>query len=528
MINSFKLLIQRYMKIERTKNATRNIAYGVALKTYQILIPFLMRTAMIYFMGVQYLGLNSLFTSVLQVLNLAELGVGSAMVYSMYKPITEDDSDTICALLHLYRAYYNLIGLVIAVVGILATPFIPRLISGEVPNGINIYVLYLLNLAATVLSYWLFAYKNSLLQAHQRTDVTSKVTIFTSTIQYGLQLLVLCFFHNYYLYVIVALATQAITNIATAVVASRLYPRYKASGKLDTAVVKGINQRIRDLFTSKIGGVIVNSADTLVISAFLGLTVLAVYQNYYFILTAVTGLVEISFNACTAGIGNSLIVETKEKNYGDLKKFTFLIAWVSGFCACCFLNLYQPFMEIWVGKDLMLEFAAVICFCVYFFVYELNRLLNTYKDSGGIWHEDRFRPLVTAIANMGMNLMMVRVWGIYGVLLSTVLSMLFVGMPWILYNLFTTLFNKKLFSDYLKKLFFYTVTSVLACVASGVICNFVNLGLWTTLTIRLIICCIVPNIIFLAMYHGLPEFKQSIVLVDKMTKGKLKLEKRFT
>ena len=149
------------MKIERTKNATRKIIFGVILKAYQIIVPFLMRTAMIYLRGVQYLGLNSLFTSILQVLNLAELGVGSAMIYSMYKPIAEDDNTTICALMKLYRTYYRVIGLVIAVIGCILTPFIPKLISGDIPQGLNIYILYLLNLGATVLSYWLYAYKNT-------------------------------------------------------------------------------------------------------------------------------------------------------------------------------------------------------------------------------------------------------------------------------------------------------------------------------------------------------------------------------
>ena len=179
-------------KLERTKNATRNIIFGVILKVYQIIVPFLMRTAMIYLMGVQYLGLNSLFTSILQVLNLAELGVGSAMIYSMYKPIAEDDNATICALMKLYKTYYRIIGLIIAVIGCALTPFIPKLISGDVPDNLNVYLLYLLNLGATVLSYWLYAYKNSILQAHQRVDIVSKVTLVTSTIQYSLQLLVLC------------------------------------------------------------------------------------------------------------------------------------------------------------------------------------------------------------------------------------------------------------------------------------------------------------------------------------------------
>lgn len=514
-------------KIERTKNASRNIVFGVLLKIYQILVPFVMRTAIIYFMGVQYLGLSSLFTSVLQVLNLAELGVGSAMVYSMYKPITENDTSTICALMKLYKIYYRMIGLIIAGIGMILTPFIPKMINGAIPDDINLYVLYLLNLSATVLSYWLFAYKNSILQAHQRVDVVSKVTLVTSTIQYGLQFLVLLILRNYYIYVIVALLTQILTNIATAYVANRLYPNYAAKGNLSKEEVKAINHRIRDLFTSKIGAIIVNSADTIVISAFLGLTVLAVYQNYYFILTSVIGFVTIIFSACTAGIGNSIIVETQEKNFNDLQKLTFLIAWIAGFCSCCFLNLYQPFMKIWVGEDLMMEYSAVVCLVVYYFIYEINQLLNMYKDAGGIWHQDRFRPLVTALANLGMNLIMVQFWGIYGVLLSTVISMLLVGMPWLFHNLFTTLFEKKYLKGYLVKIVLYTVVSLIVCVISVAICNCINIGKWPTLLIRMIICCILPNILFLIIYRKLPEFKGSMVLVDSMTRGKLHLCKMF-
>lgn len=515
------------MKIERTKNAIRNIVFGVLLKTYQIAIPFLMRTAMIYFMGVEYLGLSSLFTSILQVLNLAELGVGSAMVYSMYKPIAEDDSKTICALMKLYRTYYRMIGGVIALIGMALTPFIPNLIKSDLPPGLNIYVLYLLNLFATVLSYWLFAYKNCLFQAHQRVDMTSKIILATNTFQYIVQLAVILFIKDYYLYVLAALFTQVLTNVTTAVAVTKAYPNYRPTGQLDKKLVKRINQRIRDLFTSKLGTVIINSADTVVISAFLGLTVLAIYQNYYFILTSIIGFVTIIFQACTAGIGNSVIVETNEKNLNDLKKFTFLIAWIAGFCTCCFLCLYQSFMQVWVGEKLMLSFTAVICFCIYYFVYEINQLLNTYKDAAGIWHEDRFRPLVTALSNLGMNLIMVQFWGIYGVLLSTVLSTVFVGMPWLLHNLFTVLFDKKQLSGYLKKLFIYAAVVVFSCFVCYFVCQLITFGEWVTFIVRAAICCIVPNIIYYVAYRKTVEFKQCLQLIDKITKERFQLEERL-
>lgn len=495
--------------------------FGIILKVYQILVPFLMRTAMIYFMGVQYLGLNSLFTSILQVLNLAELGVGSAMVYSMYKPIVEDDYTAICALMKLYRTYYRVIGAIIAIIGVLITPFVPKLISGEVPEGINIYVLYLLNLGATVLSYWLFAYKNAILQAHQRTDVVSKVMLVTNTIQYGLQIFVLWALHNYYYYVVVMLAIQALTNIITAICADRLYPNFKPKGQLLKEEVRQINCRIRDLFTAKLGAVIVNSADTIVISAFLGLTILAVYQNYYFILTAIIGFVTVIFSSVTAGIGNSLVVETKEKNFNDLKKFTFIICWIAGVCSCCFLNLYQPFMEMWVGKDLTLDFSVVVCLVVYYYVYEINQLLNTYKDAGGIWHEDRFRPLVTAIANLGMNVIMIQYIGIYGIILSTVLSMVFVGMPWLFHNLFTTLFPHEFLFLYLKEIFCYISISAIVAYISMFICNYINFSSWLTLILRGVICIIVPNLCFIIVYKNKKEFKETLFLANKMTYGKL-------
>lgn len=510
------------MKVERTKNAIRNIRYGIVLKIYQMLLPFLMRTVMIHQMGVQYLGLNSLFTSVLQVLNLAELGVGSAMVYSMYRPLATDDDATICALMKLYRTYYRIIGLVIAVIGNLLTPFIPRLISGTTPEGVNIYILYLLNLGATVLSYWLFAYKNSILQASQRVDVVNKVLLITNTLQFALQLMVLVLFKNYYYYLIVALGTQMLTNITTALAATKLYPQYKPKGDLDKGLVDQIKHRLKDLFTSKIGMIIYDSADTIIISAFLGLSVLAIYQNYFYILTAVTAFISIFFSACTAGIGNSLVVETKEKNFDDFSKFTMIISWMSGFCSTCMLCIYQPFMELWVGKDLMLPFSAVICFVVYFFVRQINSLYNLYKDAAGMWHEDRFRPIITSMANLVLNLILVQFWGIYGVLISTVAAIIFVGMPWLFCNLFTVIFEKKHMLTHLKKLFSYIVVTLISCLVTYFICSLISWGLIATMLIRAFICLVIPNAIYCLAYRKTAEFQNILVMADNITKGKCK------
>lgn len=506
------------MKLDKIANTRRNVRFGVSLKIYQIILPFVFRTIMVRTLGVEYLGLNSLFTSVLQVLNLAELGVGSAMVFSMYKPIADDDADTICALMQLYKLYYNIIGAVVLVIGLITTPVIPRLINDDVPDSMNIYVLYLMNLIATVLSYWLFAYKNSILMAHQRIDISNKVTIFTDTIKYGFQLLALYVFANYYYYVIAILITQVVNNIITAIIADKMYPEYKPRGNLSTGVKNEINRRIRDLFTSKFGGVVVNSADTIVISSFLGLTSLAVYQNYFYIINSVMAFVAIINSSVLAGIGNSIILNNNEENYRIFEKFVFIEMWILGVCVCCFLALIQPFMIMWMGEKLKLNMAIVILFCIYFIVYEYIMLMSVYKDAAGIWHEDRFRPLIAGIANLVLNILLVNLIELKGIILSTILSSAFISAPWITKNVFQCIFPKKNVLAFAKNLCLYLVAILTGSTLIGIVCNVVpESGIWY-FVFRGILAVLISNIVLLLFFFKTSLFKESLEITRKMIK----------
>lgn len=505
------------MIIERTKNATRNIIFGLIQRVFQIVFPFVIRTVMIYFMGIEYVGLNSLFVSVLQVLNLVELGVGSAMVFSMYKPIAEDDTERICALLKLYKTYYRAIGLVICVIGLLFTPFVPYLIKCDLPSELNVYVLYWLSLATTVLSYWLFAYKNSLFQAHQRLDIVSRITVVVNGVFYLIQIIIIVCTKDYYLYTISTLLMQAAVNIVTAIYATKLFPDYRAYGKLDKIEVKNINQRIRDLFTAKIGGTITNSVDTVVVSAFLGLTTLAIFQNYSFILSAVFTVVAIIFNSVIAGMGNSFVTETMDKNYTDFKRFSFIMCWIICFCCSCFIALLQPFVELWVGEELLLPIEMVFLFCIYFYVYEIAMIWATVKDAAGIWHEDRFRPLIGATANLIMNIIFVQKIGLYGILLSTILSYVCISMPWLVRNLFTILFKRSAW-DYLKMLLTNMLLTFFSCVIVFVICESVPVAGFIGLIVRFVICLFFSNIIQFLFLRQEPEFEYCISLIKRILK----------
>ncbi len=502
-------------KIERTKNASRNIVFGSLLQMYKLLVPFLMRTVIIYKLGMEYLGLSSLFTSVLQVLNMAELGVGSAMVYSMYRPIAEDDSVTVCALMKLYRLYYRVIGLIVAVAGGVITPFIPRLIKGDVPADMNVYVLYLLSLAATVLSYWLFAYKNSILMAHQRTDVASKITLGTMTFQYALQFIVLWFFRNYYYYVIATLVAQVLTNVITAFFADRMYPQFKAKGKLPQEEVSKINRRIRDLFSAKFGTVLGISVDSIVISAFIGLTALGIYQNYHFIMTAVESFFIILFTSVRAGIGNSLVVESEEKNYNDFRKLGFMILWAVTVCIACFSTMYQPFVRLWVGTKNLLPNSMVILFGVYFFLVVIQHLSTSYKDAAGIWHEDRFRPLIAGLVNLACNIVLVRFWGLPGILLSTIISYALIAVPWVIHNLFRLVFKRSPADYILLIVKGFLLAGVIAAICNG-ICYFIPLHGILQLLVNAVVAVAVSNLILFLVYRRTESFRQMLSYTKRL------------
>ena len=246
-------------------------------KIFTIFFPFLIRTVLIKKIGIEYAGLNSLFSSILQVLNLTELGFASAVVYSMYKPIAEDDKDTICALLNFYKRVYFIIGLVILALGTAVMPFLPHLIKGNVPQDINIYVLYSIYLVNTSLSYLLFGYKNSLLNAHQRRDVISNILTITQGLMNICQLLILVTIKNYYLYVLMMPIFTVLNNVMVGIETKRMFPEYSCKGKLDISVKKDIRKKVAGLMISKLAQTSRNSFDSIFISAFLGLAMTTIY-----------------------------------------------------------------------------------------------------------------------------------------------------------------------------------------------------------------------------------------------------------
>lgn len=505
------------MKIERTKNTLRNITFGFGYRILNLILPFISRTAILYILGEQYLGLSSLFNSILSFLSLAELGIGGAMVYSMYKPIAENDRSTIRALLNLYRRFYRWIGSIILGLGLCLIPFLKLLVHETLPEDVNLYVLYLLYLVNAVLSYWLFAYKSALLQAYQRNDIESKIGMVITPLSYMVMLGGLLLTGNYYAYIVWLPVFTIVTNIVRLAYVNRYFPGLEPQGEISQELHASIAKKVKALIGTKLNTVVLNAADNIVMAAFFGLTTIAMYGNYYYIMSSVIGFLGICYSAMTAGLGNSIETESMEKNYRDFMKFSFLNSWLVGWCTISLVCLYQPFMYLWAGEKLMFPVSVVLEFGLYFYVYQIRKIPVIYKDAAGIWWEDRFRPYVCMIVNLVLNIVLVQVIGISGIILSTVFSLL-ISIPWENYTIFRYIFHKDS-REYYQKMIYYAVTVVIAGTVTYALCSPWGDG-FPALILRGCICIVVPNLlIILGNFKG-KEFEDAKVFLVGFFKRK--------
>lgn len=502
----------------RTENSIFNIAGGALFRVIGMFCPFIIRTIIIQVLGVQYLGLNSLFSSILTVLSLSDLGIGGALGYQMYQPIAEGDKNRVCALLKIYRDCYRIIGLIILVLGFVLVPFLPYLVSGDFPSDINMYALYFIYLANTVLSYFLFAYKKSLLDANQKTGIESLIASATSTVMYIAQIIALFFVRNYYAYAVIIPLSTLLLNIIRSVIVGRLYPEYVCKGTVEKGFVKKLCIKVRALVGHKIGTTIITSSDSIVVSSILGLSVLGEYGNYHQIVASLISLIGVIYSSITASIGNSLIKLDKkhvEKNFNTL---TLLNSWLVGWCSVCLLVLFQPFMKVWMGEELLLSNTTMVMFVIYFYSWLVRRIGLTYKDAAGMWEQDFWKPYVGSIANLVLNIALCKIIGVAGVVIATIFVMTCIYFPWETVTLYKYLFKHSC-RKYVFRMAYYFIVTFVACIITWYIGNLITVNGWKELIYKGILCVFVPNIIFIISYSKLEEFADAkIRLLDLLKK----------
>lgn len=508
--------IKDAMKLNRSENTLRNARFALINKIISILGPFAVRTVFIHTLGAKYLGLNSLFTSILNVLNLTELGFGTAVVFNMYKAIADDDNKTISALLLFYKKIYRIVGTIITVIGLGLIPFLGSLINGTPDVEINIAIIYLIYLLNTVVSYFAFGYMGSLLSAFQRNDIKTKILSVCSVIMYSIQIIILITVRNYYIYIGIMPVFTIVENLLIARRAKKMFPQYPPRGDLENKKKAEIQEKVKGLLISNICGVSRNSFDSIFISMFLGLTEIAIYNNYYYIMNSVAAFVSIVINATVAGAGNSVASETPEKNYSDMMKMNFLYMWISGWCTVCLLCLYQQFMQFWAGPQLMLPISSVILICVYFYVLRMGDIRTIYSQACGLWWENRYRSLLEAATNIVLNYILGKIWGINGIIAATLISLFFINFCYgtrIIYKYYFKTINIK---EYYVFHLMYGFLTIVICAVTYAITNILPMSPFA-LVLRIIVCIVVPNALYYFALRKQKRFKETIPwFLDRM------------
>ena len=490
----------------RIKNTSRNTFFGALMYLAKIVLQFVVRAFFNRYFISEYLGLNGLYTNILNVLSLAELGVGNAIVYSMYKPISENDTETIKSLVALYKKIYCIIGCVITVIGLALIPALPYLIKDVPDVDINLSVIYVLYLAQTVTGYF-FAYRRSLVFAYQRNDIESKISFLAQFVLAVCQIVIMVVWKNYYAYVSSMVICNTLDAFLIFIISFKLFPEIKGkAAPLDKAISKKIAKNTGAMVCHKIGSAVVFSTDSIIISAFVSLTVLGLYSNYTLVTNALASAITLLVAAMKGSIGNLIATGDNEKSYKIFKALNLLMMWFIGFLFIGIMVCVQDFISILGGdSSKQLPYLTVVLICLNFYVTQSRTMANNFKECAGLFWNDRFKPLFEAGINLGLDLLLVYFMGINGVILATIISTVTVPLwvePYVLY--------KNYFKQHLYKYFLQYIFYILSTAASfGVTffaCYFIPHGGIGWFILRVVICLILPNLVYLLIYFKTPEF----------------------
>ena len=466
------------MKLDFTKNTKRNIAADAVSRGLALLFPFLNRTLFLKFLGQGYLGLNGLFSGILGVLMLAELGFGTAVICSMYEPIARDDRELVSAYLRFYRKIYRGVGAIIFFGGLCLLPFLRCLVKGNLPDGINLYVLYLLHLVNTSLSYFLFAYRGSILSAHHRNDVLTNIRTAVSVAQYMtvFAILLVKFLkpaQKYYGYVIATVLFTVIQNLLIMRESKRMFPYIEPLGELQQWRRRQVISDVGSIFLHKLGAVISRQIDNVVISAFMGLGWVAAYGNYYYVYTTVAGIPAIIYSTMMGGIGNKLNTESREKNFELFMRVCRTVGIITIWCAALMLALYQPFIRAWMGarnSTLVQHSLTPTLLVVLFYINQSRQVLLTFKGAAGLWKEDRWKPVVSGAVKLTLSLLSVlwlrEKYKLDGVILSSIIGYALVQVPWETNVVFTRFFDRNYGRTYWRHQLKFALLALIICAAT--------------------------------------------------------------
>lgn len=475
----------------------RNIKYSAVNYIAVNLLKFIVRMVFVKTLPIEYLGVNGLFTNVLAMLSLAELGIGPAIVYSLYKPLAYGDKETVKSIMHLFKKVYIAVGGIILVLGLALFPFLDSFIKDgqSVPQVHYFYLVFLLN---TVVSY-LWTYKRSLLIADQKQYV---VNIYQASVQVliaVLQIIFLLIFADYWCFIILMLLGTVLENFSIARKADKEYPYLnEAAEVLALDIKQQIVKNTKAMICHKIGGMVVFSSSNLVLSKFIGLAEVGLYSNYYMVIAALNTFAAKFFESITASIGNLIVLEGSGKKIKAFKVTEFITALQASICFCGLYVLFNPFVELWVGNAYLFGEAVVAVMAFSFYLMYMRKAVLLFHDASGLYWNDRYKPLAESVINLAASIYLTIHYGVIGVVVGGIISTLltcFWVEPYVLFNNSIDIKLQDYFIDYLK----FTAAALLSAFVSKFIygslfikvslLNFI-VGIFICVSVTLVFWCL--------------------------------------
>ena len=508
-------------KQSRTAMAAKSFVSSTIGNIMSSLLGFASRTVFIYTLGTTYLGINGLFTNILGMLSFAELGIGSAISFSLYKPLAEKDIEKTQAIINFYRTAYRIIATVIALIGIVLIPFLKYIVKGAdgIDNLTFIYCLFLFN---TVSSY-LITYKTTLMSADQRAYLITNINIVVGLITTVVQIILLLLFKSFIIYLVSNAVIQLLSKIYLNLYTDKRYPYIKGrnNSQLSKEDRNVIFTKVKALIFHKVGEVSIYQTDNILTSAFINVTVVGLVSNFVLIIGIINSFVMSFFNSATAGLGNIVATETKERRLSIYKNYDFLAFWFFGWTMICLYFLLSPFIKIWIGEDKLIDTFTIALLCTNYYLSGMRVAISNLRNAAGAFEQDKWVAIAQAVVNIIVSIIGAKFLGLPGIYIGTLVSSMLPNIvrPIIVYKYVFEKSSKMYFVIYISRIvLMLAIVTVITLITRFITFdnNIINMCFIA------ILCILIPNITFIVIFRKREEFAYVKGMIDNVALSKLR------
>ena len=510
----------------RSEYSIINIVTGFGGYFINTVVGYICRMVFVRCLSAEYLGVNGLFTNILSMLSLAELGIGGAIGFALYKPLAEDDKEKIATLMRFYGKAYKLIGIVVAIIGLSMMPFLNIIITERPHIAENLYVIYLIYLFNTASTYF-FSYRSALLTAAQRNYIVLGVNYTVTIFQSLIQIPVLLITYNYMLYLLIQTVGVFVNNIIVSWWAKKEYPyitkRDVQSLSIEEKKVLFIN--IKALTINKFSTILVNNTDNIVLTYFSGLVSVGVTSNYVMLVNTLSSLTSQLFNSLTASVGNLNAIESEEKKYKFFQVLNFSNFWIFGWGAIGIIFVSGDIVKLCFGENYILDMSIPFLLALNFYIVGMQNAVYAYKNTMGLFRYGQYLLLLTATINLILDVILGKKMGILGIYLATLLARVMTNAWYEPYAVFK--YGLKINPiQYAKKYLEYVLVLCLTGVTCYLLCKMCHCNVMINVLLKIIICSVIPNLFFYVFYHKTYEGKYLLgilkLLIQKVVRKVLK------